>query len=405
MKTQKIKSNDIKGATIILSVLFTITISTIIISFLAKGYRPSLKKGISLKSTGLISATSTPKSASVYINNRLITATDDTINLPPDNYHVEIHKDGFLPWKKDLTVRKEIVTSTNATLFKSSPALKPISLSGAINPVISPDHSKILFTVASASASKNNGLYLVDLNNLALHLNKITPKQISHNSFNINWSKASFEFSPNSKQLLVQLRQNTHYLFSLEEIPNFPQNIYDISYKLDNIKQEWQQQEQQIVQEKIAKLPDSLLDFISTKSAQQIQFSSDENKIFYLAKQNGQLKQNIITPPPAQSQQKQQRQIKTGNYYVYDLKDDTNFLIESASNISSLNWIPNSNNLIFVKNQQIKTIEYDHNNENTLFAGDFDSQLVTPTNNGQQIITITSAYQGSPKNLYLINIR
>ncbi|MBU1089044.1 PEGA domain-containing protein, partial [Patescibacteria group bacterium] len=162
---KNINKKDLKGLAIIVSVLTVIILFTSLISLLARGYRPNFKKGFTVRSTGLISATSTPQSASVYINDRLITATDDTINLPPDDYHIKIQKDGFLPWEKDIKVIKEVVTQTNVTLFKSSPELKPLSLSGAINPVLNHDKNKIVFSVASASASKNNGLYLIELNN------------------------------------------------------------------------------------------------------------------------------------------------------------------------------------------------------------------------------------------------
>ena len=97
-------SNNKKSIIIITLVLLFITGSTYLISLYAQGYQFSLKKGASLTATGILSVTSQPKAASVYINNRLVTATDDTINLTPDTYVIKIAKDGYLPWQKTIQI-------------------------------------------------------------------------------------------------------------------------------------------------------------------------------------------------------------------------------------------------------------------------------------------------------------
>lgn len=89
----------------------------------ANGYRPT-KNGI-IEGTGLLAANSFPSGAQVYINGKLTTATDDTKNLNPGNYTVEIQKDGYITWKKDLIIEKELVTQTNAVLFPSVVSLTP----------------------------------------------------------------------------------------------------------------------------------------------------------------------------------------------------------------------------------------------------------------------------------------
>jgi hypothetical protein len=90
---------------------------------LGKGYRPTFDGR--LQGTGLLAANSFPPGAQVYIDGKLSTATDDTLNLTPNDYLVEIKKDGYLPWQKTLTLKKELVSQTNATLFKSVASLTP----------------------------------------------------------------------------------------------------------------------------------------------------------------------------------------------------------------------------------------------------------------------------------------
>jgi len=396
-------SNKKSLSLIFIVIIFIISI-TYGISLFARGYQISTKGKISFLATGIISATSKPKGASVYINDRLITATDDTINLPPDNYTIKIIKDGYLPWQKDIQVKKEIVYQTDTQLFRSAPDLKPITLTGAINPSVSPDGSLVIFSVASASAEKDNGLYLLELSSSPVFLAKNLAKQLSSNFPQLDWSYFTFTFSPNSKQILAKnTTNNRNYLINLDANTDY-KNLYDVTSRLTLIKEEWNIQEQQIIKSKVERLPIELQSFVSTDSAKNIVFNSDDTKILYISKKDGNLKKDIISPPPAQSTQSQSRNIKKDNYYVYDLKDDTNFLIGSKD-IYNLNWLANSNNLIFIEDQKIQTVEYDNTNKNTIFAGNFDKDAVYTWLDGNKIITLIAPYNNAQENLYSISIR
>ena len=394
-----------KSFLIFLSVFIFVAGATYLISLIARGYQFSLVSGPNLKATGLLSATSTPKSASVYINNRLITATDDTVNLSPDTYTVKIVKDGYLPWQKEIVIKKEVVFQTDAKLFRSVPDLRPITLSGAINPIISPDNSKIIYAVASASASQDNGLYQLDLTDRPLPLNKNLPRQLYPNYANINWSQFQFQFSPDSRSILATNPQkNISYLVNLDNLAGSRQ-FYDITSQIDIIQKEWQHQIFENLNQRFTQLPLEIQQAISTPSASNLAFSSNDTKVLYLTNQDSTLKNSYMSPPPAQSTQPQDRHLKTDNYYVYDLKDDTNFLIGSQPDIQNPFWLPNSSNIIYTQDQQIKVIEYDATNNLTLFAKNFSPQVVFPWPSGNRIITLTAAYPGAPQNLYTISLQ
>ena len=399
-------SQNKKSIVIISIVSISIACLTFIISLVARGYQFNLKNGNILTATGILSATSKPKGASVYLNDRLVTATDNTLNLTPDNYSLKIIKDGYLSWQKTIKIKKETVFQTDAQLFRSVPDLKPITYTGAINPSLSPDGTKIVYAIASASASIDNGLFIIEFNNnFSLNLNRNTPRQLSQNLSNINWSKFNFEFSPNSRQILATNPiNNTSYLISLDTAIN-PKNLYDVTPTLNTIKSDWKNQLNQLIAAKLEKIPLELQPLVSTASAQDIQFSTSEEKILYLSQKDGNLIDKIITPPPAQSTQTQSRDIKTGNYYVYDLKDDTNFLIGSQSDIVNPNWLANSDSILFTNQQNIKAVDYDNTNLQTLFVGNFNPKTVFPTIDGNKIITLISPYQSAPENLYTISIR
>jgi hypothetical protein len=392
-----------KSLLIILSVASIVISGTLLISIFARGYRFDTDNGLKLKITGLLSATSKPKSASVYINNLLTTATDDTVNLTPGKYQIKITKDGYLPWEKNIQIQPELVYQADAQLFRSSFDLKPITQSKIANPVISPDGNKIIYSIASSSAnSKENGLYLLELTELPLLMSKNTQRLLSPNLSYLDWSKYTFEFSPNSKQVLATSKSNSNtYLFSLDQSID-SKNLFDVTSRLTQIRQDWQNAQIQITQNKIEKLPKDLQNVIATNST-VLAFNSTDDKIVYQASESAKLLQ-IITPPPTQSTQTQQRILQKNSYYVYDLKDDTNFLIGDSS-INQISWIPYSNDLIFVKNKDISVIEYDATNYQKLYSGYLPPKIILPTPDGFRLILSISVSKDSPENLYSVTIK
>ena len=154
-----------------------------------------------LTSTGLLVANSQPRGASVFVNDKLVTATDDTIDLAPAEYKVRIVKDGFLPWEKNIAIKKEIVKQTEAHLFKNAPDLKPVTSVGAINPTTSPDGAKVVYAVAFASAQTKNGVWVNDLSSQPLNIARNDNWQIARNGIQQNWEDAQYVWSPDSKQV------------------------------------------------------------------------------------------------------------------------------------------------------------------------------------------------------------
>ncbi len=387
------------------SVSFFIITATYIISLIARGYRFSLQDGFKLNPTGMISAVSRPKGASVYIDDKLTTATDDTINLSPGIYQLKIAKDGFIPWQKTVTVKPETVYQADIQLFSTVPNLKPITLTGAINPAVNIDNNKIVYAVASASATKDNGLYLLESAGLPVSLIRSESRQIANDTPTINWADFEFTFSPNSRQILAtNSSKEINYLLSLDT-PISSQELVDVTPDINTINLDWQNQTTTIITLRLQTIPKAIQPLIATDSAKHLQFSSDDNKLFYLAQTDGNIQPNLITPPPARSTQDEQRQIKANHYYVYDLKDDTNFLIGSKDEVLHPSWVSNTSNLTFVNQDNLKVIDYDGTNKQVIFSSNFDPNLVIPWAGGDKIIILTTPYPGAPKNFYSISIK
>lgn len=390
----------------------------------AKGYRPSFSKK-SLEGTGLLAANSYPRGATVFINDKLTTATDDTLNLPPGEYKVKIAKDGYIPWEKTLKLEPELVTQTNTRLFPSVPNLKPLTFTGVTNPVPSPDGEKIVFAVSDATADAKNGLYVLDLLDRPFSLNS-DPRQISRTSAKYDLVNAQLVWSPDSSQILTTLNQDQpneiNILLSSASFNDLA-DFKDVTARLPVILKEWQDLQAKKVHEQLKTLPEPM-QLIATASAKMVAFSPDEKKMLYVATASAQLADNLIPPLPAASTQTESRQIEPNNYYIYDLEEDKNFLIapyipdentkpglkdvpKPGLNYSPIIWYPDSNHVIMIASEKIIITEYDATNRQTVYAGPFAQNFIFPWPNGSRLIIMASLNGGSnlPPNLYSINLK
>lgn len=291
----------------------------------AKGYRPT-KNGM-VKGTGLLAANSFPTGAEVYINDRLTTATDNTLNLDPGEYNITIKKDGFFSWSKKLTVEKELVTQTNATLYPSSPTLEPVTYTGAVNVIPAPDGNHIAYTVASASATAKNGLYVHDLNTTPISINR-SARQIARTTSEYDYSSAVYTWSPNSTQILVSFEGGANILLDADRFNDLA-DLVDVTVRLPQIFREWEEELARSERAKLVKLPDFMIK-IATESATNLYLSPDGEKLLYQALVDVTVPSGLLPSLPSSSTQTESRDLKKDSWYVYDLKEDKNFLISQG---------------------------------------------------------------------------
>lgn len=427
--------NNKKPYLTIASVLVFIILGISVVSFFIRGYRVDIDNK-TITTTGLLAANSVPKGASVYIDDKLVTATDDTINLPPGEYTVKIVKDGFFPWQKKVTIKKEVVYQTGAELFTNTPDLKKLTSTGAINPSLSLDGQKIAYSVASASASTKNGVWISNLSNGGLNPIRSSSQQLARVQPGIDWTETNFIWSPDNSQILAISgsidQPSAAYLLATDRLTPADE-IRNVIVQLPIIIEEWEKIRRADLDQQIQTLPEELRE-IASNSAKLITFSPKEKKFFYLATRENQIPENIIPHPPARSNQPEQRQILPGKIYTYNLEDDTNFYIVDAEKIgidwqklvenpkeeekkttmlekyvlnaqASIYWLSTNNHLVFIEDNQVKVIEVDGTNKQTLFAGPFINGYVFPSPNGNQLITLTTLNPQLPPNLYGVTIR
>lgn len=295
---------------------------TIVMIRYAKGYRPT--RAGTIKGTGLLSANSFPTGAEVYINGKLTTATDNTLNLDPGDYQIELKKDGYHIWTKTVKIEEELVTQTNAQLFPTSPSLEPLTYTGAQNSIPSPDGDKLAFAVASASAAAKNGLYIQDLTSGPINLNK-SARQIARTTNEYDYAQASYTWSPNGSELLVAFPSGAHILLDTSRF-NDAGNIKDVTATLTQTWSEWELELARVERSQLTKLPD-FFQAVATDAAKLTNFyvSPDGEKVLYQAVADFTIPPELVPALPSTSSQPEIRDLTGGKWYVYDRVEDKNF--------------------------------------------------------------------------------
>lgn len=386
-------------------ILILILIGTGIGIFYARGYRFDLENPQAiLQGTGLLVLTSKPDGARVYIDDHLTTATNNTINLQPGTYQVRIEEDGYFPWKKTIEIKKEAVSSANATLFPIAPRLESITTTGALNPVLDGTGSLIAYTVSSASADKN-GIYSINMSTPAILPLGGGANQIT-NDVLARFSTSTLSFSPDGTELIASVSGTlnpTAYLLSARSFNSNPKNI---TTTLNQTLSEWQLQQETKDQKLIESLPRKIRTVAKSYFGNPI-LSPEEDKILYTASASATLPILISPRLPGTNSTPETRSIEKGNTYVYDMKEDRNYLIAKMGNtVEKYLWHPDSGHLIFVDKSNINVMEYDGQNLTTVYAGPFVNGYVFPWPNGSSLVVLTNLnIPGAPYNLYRISLR
>lgn len=418
----------------------------------AQGNYRLTKNGV-LPEAGLLSANSFPIGAQVFVDGELKTATDDTMYLEPGTYQVRLVKDGYSSWEKELIIKKELVTQTNARLFPVAPSLIPLTFTGVENLLPSPDGRKIVYYTASASATTRNGLYVLDLSDSNLNPFQKTSRQVASDVPLYELGQAKLIWSPDSSQLMV-LTPLKQVLIDINQSNNLTA-LPDISFRRSQILSEWEEEIYLRERQYLAEFPEEIVQ-IATSSAKNAYISPDKKKLLYTATASASLNENLTPPLPSTNTQPESRQIQPGSIYVYDREEDKNFMVgvetgqeetvkglladdlgeptprslitspsaftrlqdetialtanrfgtyHTSLSINTLQWFADSSHLLFIKDDRIQVISYDGSNNTTLYSGPFAKNFVFPWPDGSRMIILTVFSPDSPKNLYSIELK
>lgn len=176
--------------------------------------------------TGIISIKSQPSGSVVYVNGKIRNDLTPTRveELKPGTYNVEVRRDGFYPWKKDLLVRPNMVTKAEyIVLFPLPEEMQSLGVPDVIDFLVAPDNTVYYMT--------RSGLFKSDANG-------DNCKKISSYS---NWPGdiKGKKFSPNGKKFLYFSDHkiwiaNNENIPKIEEAANTSSPIIDVFWYSDS---------------------------------------------------------------------------------------------------------------------------------------------------------------------------
>lgn len=402
---------------VLFSTLTIIILFAYLFSLYARGYRFN-RQTWRFSPSGLLVVKSNPDAAQIFIDNEVKGVTNNNISLAPGTYDVTIKKEGYYDWYKRLTITKEIVTEASIVLFKKAPSLSAITFSGSIQPTISSDFSKIAYMVPATTENVNNdkeGLWVIETINLPLGFSR-DPKRITDG----NLEETTWQFSPNSREILLNTQQGKYLLDSGTFTPQGKR--INLSSQIETLLKTWQNDELVRLSSQIRSLPEPLKEILKDNSSKVI-FSSDETKILYLVSSDFTLPEKLIPTYPGASTQKEERELKANRAYVYDTKEDRNFFIGEKDNNSlkncqlktsaillscdsTLTWLPTSGHLLLTNSNKITIMDYDGTNRQEIYSGTYSSPFAFPVASTDRILFLTNlGASDTVPNLYYLGIK
>ena len=393
--------------------IFSITVAVLVLTvavgaiFWARGFKPDLKKGI--ERTGLLVITSTPTGASVFLDGRLTAATDTNIAyLDPKTYKVRIEKEGYSAWEKDVGVVADLATEIKALLFPVAPAIKPLTTSGAVNPALSPDGTKITY----GTAGENGGLYLFPMSDRPFPFRQ-GPRLLIKNQANFDFSKAVFVWGPDSKELITQFGDDEGKTVAnlLIDSDQKDQPVHDITASLNATLSGWQAEIGQRAQTLALLAPDELKAATAEAKPNQKPAASKEPAqtptLGLPGVQTGLINYfptGLVFSPDEEKILYRNRDAK---YKIFDVKDKVESTLPEFANLIGISWYPDSAHLVITEENKISIIESDGLNKMTVYSGNFTDGFVfaNPAGSGLIILTALTQGEGTPANLYEIDLK
>lgn len=381
---------------------------------------------MALNGSGLLSTTSYPKGAQVFINDKLTTVTDDTLYLSPADYSIKIIKTGFHPWSKTFPIKSEFVSTTDARLFPTIPSITPLTFYQVEKPLISPDNNRLAYILTNSPFDQDNGVYVLSLSNNMILGSQII--QIADMSV-YDYSKAELLWSPDATQILAVFYDDkkiisSHLLNSRGM--NQAKDLVDTTIRLSLLLNQWQGQINAVNKNNLARLPD-LVAKIATSSATNVYFSPDREKLLYTAQKNLDLPNSLTDKVvPSINPAAQNRKLEAGKTYVYDIKEDSNYLIKEANfnsqtaqplvadgttaqtpekqiallrgqidphTTQNLSWYSTSRHLVVSNNNGISIVEYDDNNLTPIISTQINSNFAASSTDTSRLIILSNLNQ------------
>ena len=430
-----------RSAIALFIIIAILTVAFTIILF-ARGYRFNLNNG-ELGSKGILVANSAPNNAQIYVDNKFMSLTSDNVYLSPGIYQISIRKEGYSSWNKQFTIKGEVVSRVDAQLFSSNPSLSPLTNSGVVTPYLSPLKDKVSYIIlpdeAQFALEENGGLMLGNLKTGTLNFFKQHNLILPYSVFPLTTKpeKTKVVFANNEKNLLAFFYDEFDNLLAvyLTSTNSNGGEFLDVTLSYQQLLDQWWQEKNNL-QQKIYDTAKPKLRKVLNKNTYLVEVSPDKTKFLYLTLQDANLPRVIVPPLIGSVPTQEVRELKAANFYVYDKKEDKNFLIRSYSYqarqeitqylnsikesetmalsdwlkfsqlFNQLTWYSDSRHLIASQNGTISVMEYDGANKILVYSGPFEKDFLASSSDGRLVVlTNINPKKNSLADLYSVSIK
>ncbi|MFA5137051.1 MAG: PEGA domain-containing protein [Patescibacteria group bacterium] len=383
----------------------------------ARGYRLDLKQR-SVTPTGIIAVTSSPKAGKIYINGEFKGATDTSFTLPPGKYTVEVKKDGFTDWKRDIVLKGELVMTADALLFPLNASLTPLTNLGVGKIVLVDQTGKLLLFTQTENEEKD-GIYIFDQSKKPFALfPPLKPLILKKNlPAHIDLLSSNVIFSPDYKEGIFEFVDQTDTLVAYDiAFDEEVQAPFDVTTSMDSITAAWETERQEELVKILETLPKDMR-LIASDSFRIISFAPDKTKFLYEATEEVTLAPIINPPLISANQEQEERSLDPGTLYIYDIREDKNFRLDikdadfndkdwKATAEKYVFWYPDSRHLVLNEHNQVSIIEYDNTNRQAVYSGPHELDFLDITSDGKLLIlaNLNPQTNKSP-DLYVVGIR
>ncbi len=383
----------------VITALSVMIAASVLIMFFARGYTLDIGNK-NLEQTGILSINSTPDGALIYINDVPKDATNNSVTgLRPGTYKVRLDKIGYQSWEKDIEISTGQVTQVQALLVSLFPEIRPLTITGASDPILSPDRQKIVYMATATNADQTSafGIWLLNLGSRPFNLLS-QPTLLTSTVNRETLSSAKISWSPDSQNILVEQADGTTYVIDVQSKASTPM---DSANQKEQLLADWEE-------ERI-----KTLDVLSDRFSQEVQaqfpvlhqsptWSPDQTKLLFAEESEAGTKYTIVDFKPSEYLPLAQR---SDDIKIYDLSTIYNRSVPPT-------WYSDSQHLLIFEPTgdstdvgQISILGLDGTNKKTLFSGPVIKGDIFPHPDGSRIIILTN-FTNDPeqKNLYSISL-
>ena len=193
------------------------------------------------------------------------------------------------------------------------------------------------------------------------------------------------------------------YLISLD---SENQELFNVTNSKEALIGAWDDERGKEIKKVIETFPNEIQKTASA-SFNIVDFSPDQTKILYSSNTNSNVPVIINPPLIASNQSTEERNIKFGNLYVYDKREDKNYRVgDSKLDIENIIWYYDSKRLVYREEDRISISSYDSTNKQTVYSGPFENNFFAVNSEGKLLILANlNPKSNKLPDLYLVGIR